>query len=254
MPWKTLCKHRTALPWGLGSIISSSSVIYIPAPLCCGKREGETFFFFPFNCRSPDTLTCIISISQKKDFLPLLFKNEISRREQALLQLLSLQTMFTLQEGGRWKARATLFQVPEKGAAVFEKEQQYSPYRYHSVRPLMGGFSKRSEGIRRWLLWSPALGCSRWHWLGEPALAPGSVGGRRVQVARWMPLGGLFPGTFIFSESDGHCFIKEKPGNQVSVKGEKGEGWILCIYDSWEQNWSLDPEFKVGSSWWYQTR
>lgn len=99
MPWQTLCKHRTALPWRLWSIISSSSVIYIPAPLCCGKEGGETFFCFPFNCRSPDTLTCIISISQKKDFLPLLFKNEISRRRRALLQLLSLKTMFTLQEG-----------------------------------------------------------------------------------------------------------------------------------------------------------
>lgn len=195
MPWKTLCKHRTALPWGLWSIISSSSVIYIPAPLCCGKERGN-LFCFPFNCRSPDTLTCIISISQKKDFLPLLFKNEISRRKQALLQLLSLQTMFTLHEGEDEKQEQCFFKCRRR-ALQFLKGNSTALTDIIQW-DLWWGFSKRSEGIWCWLLCSPALGCSGRHWLGESVLAPGSVGGRRVQVARWVPLGGLFPGTFIF--------------------------------------------------------
>lgn len=183
MPWKTLCKHCTPpLPWKLWSIISSSSVIYIPAPLCCGKERGGEPFCFPFNCRSPDTLTCIISISQKKDFLSLLFKNEISREsKRSFRPFHSKQCLHSKRR--RWKARAALFQVPENGAAASEREQ-YSPYRYHSVKPLME-FSKPSEGIwRRRLLWSSALGW--WQRLALPRKVcpcPCSMGGRWVRVA-----------------------------------------------------------------------
>lgn len=176
MPWQTLCKHRAALPCGLWSIISSSLVIYIPAPLCCGKERGSPFCL-PFNCILPDTLTCIISISQKKDFLSLLFKNEISRESQHSFS--SFHSQQCLQsKRRRWKARATLFQVPEQASAVSEREQ-YGPYRYHSGKPLMG-FSKPSEGIWLWLLWSSALVTARTR---KACLPSWSTGGKWVPAA-----------------------------------------------------------------------
>ena len=52
--------------------------------------------------------------------------------------------------------------MPEKGAAVFEKEQQYSPYRYHSVRPLMGVFQNAVKAFGAGFcgapLWAAAAG------------------------------------------------------------------------------------------------
>lgn len=85
MPWKTLCKLRTALPWGLWSIISSSSVIYIPAPLCCGKREETFFFFFVFHL-IVDRLTLwpVLLVSVRKrifspSYLKMKFQGESKR-------------------------------------------------------------------------------------------------------------------------------------------------------------------------------
>lgn len=52
--------------------------------------------------------------------------------------------------------------MPEKGAAVFEKEQQYSPYRYHSVRSLMGVFQNTVKAFGAGFcgapLWAAAAG------------------------------------------------------------------------------------------------
>lgn len=84
-----------------------------PGAIVRREREGSLFCFL-FNCVSPDTLTCIMSIRQKKDFLPLLFKNEISRERELPSGLFTRNNVYT-PRGGK---RARFFQVLEEGISA----------------------------------------------------------------------------------------------------------------------------------------
>lgn len=216
------------------------------------EKRGETFFCFPFNCRSPDTLTCIISISQKKDFLPLLFKNEISRRKQGLLQLLSLQTMFTLQEGEDEK-----------------QEQRFFKCRRRALQFLKGNSTALTD-IIQWDLWwgvfQNAVKAFGAGFCGAPlwvAAAGNDQESRPLLLEAWEEDGSKLLGGCLLEDcfQELSFFWKWRPlfhqretWESSFCKRRKEEGWILHIYGSWEQSWSLDFEFEVGSSSWYRTR
>lgn len=182
-PWVTLifnvssCHRKYSVntpfpcPTGFEVLFSSSLVIYILGPLYCGKKKrGEPFFCFPSNCISPDTLTCIISMSRKKDFLPLLFKNKISRESKRSLELFSLQTMFTLGEGPDEK-HEQVFSSGGEGHFGFLKEN--SKALINIIQPKLWWILQKGLKAFSMSLWGAGSGL--WQWRGPGLLGQASV-------------------------------------------------------------------------------
>lgn len=172
MPWKTLCKHRTPpLPWKLWSIISSSSVIYIPAPLCCGKERGENLFVFRLIVDRLTLWPVLLVSVRKRIFSPSYLKMKFQGKVSAPSGLFSQNNVYTLRG---------------------EDEKQEQPFFKCRRRalPLLKGNSTALIDIIQWNLWwsfqNPVkafgaagfcgaplwVGGSGWHCRGKSVPAP----------------------------------------------------------------------------------
>lgn len=153
LPCRTLCKHTASLPGRLWSTISSSSVIYIPVPLYGGNEKGN-LFCFPFNCISPDTLTYIISISQKKrifslSYLKMKFQEKVSTPSALFMK----NNVYTLR--GEDEKQEQLFSSAREGHCSFWKKalmdiiQQNLWWSFQKpVQAIGGGFCMLSSRLQ----------------------------------------------------------------------------------------------------------
>lgn len=251
MPWKTLCKHRTALPWRLWSIISSSSVIYIPAPLCCGKREGKPFFVFHLIVDRLTLWPVLLVSVRKRIFSPSYLKMKFQGESKGSFSSFhSKQCLHSKR--GKMKSKSNAFSSAGEGRCSFWKR---------IVQPLQISFSETFDGVFQNAVKAFGAGfCGAPLWV---AAAGTDQESRPLLLEAWEEDGSKLLGGCLLEDCFQQLsffwkwrplFHQRETWESSFCKRRKGQGWILHIYGSWEQNWSLDPEFEVASSWWYRTR
>lgn len=141
MPWQTLCKHRTALPWRLWSIISKHYFfignLYSSA-VVLWERGGKPFFFVFHLIVDRLTLWPVLLVSVRKrifspSYLKMKFQGE---SERSFSSFLSKQCLHSKR--GKMKSKCDAFSSAGEGRCSFWKG---------TVQPLQISFSETFDGV-----------------------------------------------------------------------------------------------------------